>query len=145
MKNDPPEQTFVTMSPVFPGNFELKNFCAVRVLGSTIPLNLHFHSCKFILMALSAADSPLPAMEISVLLFNTFVSFGTGCTGNFTDIHWHLRCLLWHFFEFMSKVTYVCYFSKILCYFFEILCYFFPNLFGLNKNLFHLSNNYVCS
>ena len=55
----------------------------------------------------------------------------------------HLRRRLRHFFEFMSKVTYLCYFFKILCYFFEILCYFFPNLFGLNKNLFHLSNNYV--
>ena len=62
----------------------------------------------------------------------------------------HLRRRLRHFFEFMCKVTYLCYFfkilcyfSKILCYFFEILCYFFPNLFGLNKNLFHLSNNYV--
>ena len=62
----------------------------------------------------------------------------------------HLRRRLRHFFEFMSKVTYLCYFfkilcyfSKILCYFFETLCYFFPNLFGLNKNLFHLSNSYV--
>ena len=62
----------------------------------------------------------------------------------------HLRRRLRHFFEFMCKVTYLCYFFKILCYFskilfyfFEILCYFFPNLFGLNKNLFHLSNNYV--
>ena len=73
--------------------------------------------------------------------------FDEGCAGHCLV---HLRRRLRHFFEFMCKVTYLCYFfiilcyfSKILCYFFEILCYFFPNLFGLNKNLFHLSNNYV--
>ena len=60
-----------------------------------------------------------------------------------------LRHRLQHFFEFMSKVTYVCYFSKnlwyfskMLCYFSKMLWYFFRNLFGLNKNLFHFSNNY---
>ena len=81
--------------------------------------------------------------------FNFFWVNPHHCTqSNFPP--WHLRRRLRHFFEFMSKVTFLCYFfkilcyfSKILCYFFEILCYFFPNLFRLNKNLFHLSNNYV--
>jgi hypothetical protein len=48
----------------------------------------------------------------------------------------HLRRHLQHFFESISKVMYLCYFSKILYYFFR-------NLFRLNKNLFHLSKNYM--
>jgi len=55
----------------------------------------------------------------------------------------HLRRHLRHFFEFMSKVTYLCYFSKILCYFFGNLFGSNQNLCVLKQNLFYLSNNYV--
>jgi hypothetical protein len=55
----------------------------------------------------------------------------------------HLRCCLQHYFEFMSKVMYLCYVLKYFCYFSEILCYFFSNLLGLHNYLFYLSNNYV--
>ena len=55
----------------------------------------------------------------------------------------HLRRRLRHFFKFMSKVTYLCYFSKILCYFFRNLFGSNQNLCDLKQNLFHLSHNYV--
>ena len=48
-----------------------------------------------------------------------------------------------HFFEFMSSVTYLCYFSKILCYIFRNLFGSIPNVCNIVQHLFHLSNNYV--
>ena len=48
----------------------------------------------------------------------------------------HLRRRIQHFFEFMYKVTYLCYFFGILFGSNEKLCV-------LKQNLLHLSNNYV--
>ena len=107
----------------------------VAVVSATSPIGIS--STHFKMVSHGTMYIPLINPQLTTI--------GTGLFQNL-----HLRRRLRHFFEFMSKVTYLCYFfkilcyfAKILCYFFEILCYFFPDLFGLNKNLFHLSNNYV--